>query len=200
MKKRVVLVEDESIVRMDVKMILEEAGYEVVGEAGNGEKAIEIVDQIKPDLIIMDIKMPKMNGLKASKVITQKYNIPILLLTAYSQKDFIDKAKEANIVGYIVKPVSSDRLIPSVEIALHQAEVSKQYEEKVKDADKRLKERKLVEKAKGILMERFGYSEEVSFKKMRKTSMNKQVTLEKVAKHIIKKYSSNPKEMQAISE
>lgn len=200
MKKRVVLVEDESIVRMDVKMILEDAGYEVVGEAGNGEKAIEIVDQTKPDLIIMDIKMPKMNGLKASKVITQKYNIPILLLTAYSQKDFIDKAKEANIVGYIVKPVSSDRLIPSVEIALHQAEVSIQYEEKVKEADKRLKERKLVEKAKGILMERFGYSEEVSFKKMRKTSMNKQVTLEKVAKHIIKKYSSNPKETQAISE
>lgn len=91
-------------------------------------------------------------------------------------------------------------MIPSVEIALHQAEVSIQYEEKVKEADKRLKERKLVEKAKGILMERFGYSEEVSFKKMRKTSMNKQVTLEKVAKHIIKKYSSNPKETQAISE
>lgn len=200
MNKRVVLVEDESIVRMDVKMILEDAGYEVVGEAGHGEKAIEIVDQLKPDLIIMDIKMPKLNGLKASKVITQKYNIPILLLTAYSQKDFVDKAKEANIVGYIVKPVSSDRLIPSVEIALHQAEVSKQYEEKVKEADKRLKERKLVEKAKGVLMERFGYSEEVSFRKMRKMSMNKQVTLEKVAKHIIKKYSPNTKEMQAISE
>lgn len=200
MNKRVVLVEDESIVRMDVKMILEDAGYEVVGEAGNGEKAIEIVNQVHPDLIIMDIKMPKMNGLKASKIISEKYNIPILLLTAYSQKEFVDKAKEANIVGYVVKPVSGDRLIPSIEIALHQAEVSNQYEAKVKEADKRLKERKLIEKAKGILMERFGYSEEVSFKKIRKTSMDKQVTLEKVAKYIIKKYSSNSQKMQTISE
>ncbi|WP_349409992.1 ANTAR domain-containing response regulator [Pseudalkalibacillus sp. SCS-8] len=196
MSKRIVLVEDESIVRMDVKMILQDEGYEVVGEAGDGEKAIEMVDKHKPDLIIMDIKMPKMNGLKASKIISQKFNIPILLLTAYSQKDFIDKAKEANIVGYIVKPVSKDRLIPSVEIALHQAEVSEQYREKVKEANDKLEERKLVEKAKGILMERFGYSEEVAFKKMRNTSMNKQVTMNRVAKHVIKKYSS--KEVQTI--
>lgn len=199
MSKRIVLVEDESIVRMDVKMILEDAGYDVVGEAGNGEKAIEVVDQVKPDLIIMDIKMPKMNGLKASKIISQKFKTPILLLTAYSQKDFVDKAKEANIVGYIVKPVSSDRLIPAIEIALHQAEVSRHYEQKVVEADRQLQERKLIEKAKGILMERFGYTEEVSFKKMRKTSMNKQVTLEKVAKYIIKKYS-NATEVQVISE
>ncbi|MFG6114787.1 ANTAR domain-containing response regulator [Halobacillus sp. MO56] len=198
MNKRIVLVEDESIVRMDISMILEDAGYEVVGEAGDGERAIEVVHEKQPDLIIMDIKMPKLNGLKASKIISQKFNIPILLLTAYSQQDFIDKAKEANIVGYIVKPVSDDRLIPAVEIALHQGDVSEQYREKVKEANHRLEERKVVEKAKGILMDRFGYSEEVSYKKMRKTSMNKQVPLERVAKHIVKKYST--KQLQATSE
>lgn len=195
MTKRIVLVEDESIVRMDVKMILQDEGYDVVGEAGDGERAIELVDKLQPDLIIMDIKMPKLNGLKASKIISQKYNIPILLLTAYSQKDFIDMAKEANIVGYVVKPVSSDRLIPSVEIALHQAEVSELYRHKVKEANEQLEERKLVEKAKGLLMERFQYSEEMAFKKMRKTSMNKQVPLKRVAKHVIKKYKSQ--EVQA---
>ncbi|ASN04336.1 ANTAR domain-containing response regulator [Virgibacillus necropolis] len=190
MKKRIVLVEDESIARMDISLTLQDAGYEVVGQAGNGEKAIEVVHECQPDLIIMDIKMPKLNGLKASKIISQKFNIPILLLTAYSQQDFIDKAKESNIVGYIVKPVSGDRLIPSIEIALHQSEVSNQYRKEIKEAKDHLNERKVIEKAKGILMERFNYSEENAFKKIRTISMNKQVTLGRVAKHIIKKYSS----------
>ncbi|MEH6842123.1 response regulator, partial [Priestia megaterium] len=99
MTKRIIIVEDESIVRLDLSMMLSDNGYEIVGEAGDGEKAVELAFALKPDLIIMDIKMPKLNGLKASEIISNKYNIPILLLTAYSQKEFIDKAKKANIVG-----------------------------------------------------------------------------------------------------
>ncbi|MEH7563461.1 response regulator, partial [Priestia megaterium] len=103
MTKRIMIVEDESIVRLDLSMMLSDNGYEIVGEAGDGEKAVELAFALKPDLIIMDIKMPKLNGLKASEIISNKYNIPILLLTAYSQREFIDKAKKANIVGYLVK-------------------------------------------------------------------------------------------------
>ncbi|WP_173915393.1 ANTAR domain-containing response regulator [Halobacillus sp. Marseille-Q1614] len=189
MSKKILLVEDESIVRMDISLMLQDAGFEVIGEAGDGEKAIELAESLKPDLIIMDIKMPKLNGLKASKIISKMFNIPILLLTAYSQQEFIEKAKEANIVGYIVKPVAENRLIPAVEIALHQGEVSERYRSEVKEADARLEARKTVERAKGLLMEEFGYSEDTSYKKLRKISMNKQWTLEKVAQQVLRKYS-----------
>ncbi|MES9793902.1 response regulator, partial [Priestia megaterium] len=111
MTKRIMIVEDESIVRLDLSMMLSDNGYEIVGEAGDGEKAVELAFALKPDLIIMDIKMPKLNGLKASEIISNKYNIPILLLTAYSQREFIDKAKKANIVGYLVKPIAESNLI-----------------------------------------------------------------------------------------
>ncbi len=184
--------EDESIVRMDIALLLQDSGFEIVGEAGDGEKAIELAYELQPDLIIMDIKMPKMDGLKASKVISKQFNIPILLLTAYSQQEFIEKAKEANIVGYVVKPISEDRLVPAVEIALHQGVVSERYRVKVKEADNRLKKRKVVERAKGLLMEQYNCSDEVSYKKMREISMNKQWPLEKVAKKILKKYSQEP--------
>jgi two-component system, response regulator PdtaR len=188
--KRIMIVEDESIVRLDLSMMLSDNGYEIVGEAGDGEKAVELAFALKPDLIIMDIKMPKLNGLKASEIISNKYNIPILLLTAYSQREFIDKAKKANIVGYLVKPIAESNLIPAVEIALQQAENAKMYEQKVQEMNNELKKRKIVEKAKGILMDKYNLTEDRAFKKMRTISMKKQVTLEKLAKHIIEKYGT----------
>jgi two-component system, response regulator PdtaR len=184
------LVEDESIVRLDVAMMLKDAGYEVIAEASDGEKAIELAYSLKPDLIIMDIKMPVLNGLKASEVISNKFDIPILLLTAYSQREFIDKAKKANILGYLVKPISEASLIPAVEIALKQAENTLAYKEKVKEMNEKLKNRKMIEIAKGILMKQFNFPEEVAYKKMQSISMNKQIKLETVAKHIIAKYKS----------
>ncbi len=184
------VVEDESIVRLDVVMMLEDAGYEVIAQAGDGESAIEKAFSLKPDLIIMDIKMPKLNGLKASEIISKRTNIPILLLTAYSQREYIDKAKQANIMGYLVKPISEANLIPAVEIALRQAENANGYREQVENMNKQLEERKIVEKAKGIIMQKFDLSEELAFRKMRKISMNKQVTLENVAKQIILKYNA----------
>ncbi|MBM7645909.1 response regulator NasT [Scopulibacillus daqui] len=190
MGKQILVAEDESLVRMDLVLMLQDAGYEVIGEAGDGEKAIELAYQLKPDLIVMDIKMPKMNGLKASQIISKTFNIPILLLTAYSQKEFIDKAKQANIVGYLVKPVSEANLIPAVEIALNQGAKTSEYEKKIELANKKLLDRKTIEKAKGVLMTRFNLGEETAYNKMRQISMNKQMALEKVAKQILLKYGS----------
>lgn len=190
MKRRIMVVEDESIVRLDVAMMLEDAGYEVVAQAGDGEKAIEQAFLFEPDLIIMDIKMPKLNGLKASEIISKRLNTPILLLTAYSQREYVDKAKQANIMGYLVKPINEASLIPAVEIALRQAENANAYREQVELMNKQLSERKMIEKAKGILMQKLNLAEEDAFRKMRKISMNKQVTMENVAKKIIVKYNA----------
>lgn len=190
MKKRIMVVEDESIVRMDISLMLEDAGYRVVAQAGDGEKAVEQAFEQKPDLIIMDIKMPKLNGLKASEIISNRTGTPILLLTAYSQKEFVDKAKEANIFGYIVKPVTDSSLIPAVEIALKQAEQSSKFREKINQMENKLKSRKIIEKAKGILMRRMNLPEDAAFQKMRKISMDKQVPLEKIARRIIVKYEA----------
>lgn len=190
MKKRIIVVEDESIVRLDVSFMLKDAGYDVVAEAADGEKAVELAYSLKPDLIIMDIKMPKMNGLKASEIISNKFNIPILLLTAYSQKEYIEKAKKANILGYLVKPISEANLIPAVEIALKQAENTSHYKEQVDEINRELQNRKLIEKAKGILMKQLNLPEEAAYNRMRNISMNKQLSLEKVAKYIILKYPS----------
>lgn len=188
MKKRVLVVEDESITRMDIAMMLEDNGYEVIAQASNGEVALEKTFSLNPDLIIMDIKMPKLNGLKASEIISKKLHTPILILTAYSQREYIERAKQANIMGYLVKPITEASLIPAVEIALKQAENANSYREQVQNINKQLQERKIVEKAKGIIMKKFNVPEDDAYKKMRKISMNKQVTLEKVAKHIILKY------------
>jgi two-component system, response regulator PdtaR len=184
------VVEDESIVRMDVSLMLEDAGYSVVAQAGDGEKAIEQAFEHKPDLIIMDIKMPKLNGLKASEIISKKTGTPILLLTAYSQKEFVDKAKNANIFGYLVKPITETSLIPAVEIALQQAERSSLFLKKLNQMENKLKSRKMIEKAKGILMTRMNLPEDAAFQKMRKISMDKQVSMESIAKRIILKYEA----------
>jgi len=190
MKKRIMVVEDESIVRLDVSLMLEDAGYSVVAQAGDGESAVEQAFAHKPDLIIMDIKMPKLNGLKASQIISNKMNIPILLLTAYSQKEFINKAKESNIYGYLVKPITEASLIPAVEIALKQAERSEEFREKINTMELKIKSRKIIERAKGLLMDKQNLSEDIAFQKMRKISMDKQVPLENIAKRIILKYEA----------
>lgn len=190
MKKRIMVVEDESIVRLDVSLMLEDAGYSVVAQAGDGESAVEQAFAHKPDLIIMDIKMPKLNGLKASQIISNKMNIPILLLTAYSQKEFINKAKESNIYGYLVKPITEASLIPAVEIALKQAERSDEFREKINTMELKIKSRKIIERAKGLLMDKQNLSEDLAFQKMRKISMDKQVPLENIAKRIILKYEA----------
>lgn len=185
--KRILIVDDESIVRMDLAAMLEEQGYDVVGEAGNGEEAIERAIRLVPDLIMMDIKMPVMDGLKASTILSKKLDVPILLLTAYSQQTFVERAKVRTITGYLVKPIAESQLIPAVEMALHQGEIQRSLIEESASANRKLHERKQIEQAKGILMKHSGCSEEDAYAKMRRISMEKQVPLVKVAHHVLKK-------------
>ncbi|SIR83611.1 response regulator receiver and ANTAR domain protein [Peribacillus simplex] len=185
MVKRILVVEDESIVLLDITIMLKDAGFDVVGHARNGEKAIEMAHALQPDLVLMDIKMPKMNGLKASDVISNTFQIPVLLLTAFSQREYIDEAKRANIVGYLVKPISEANLIPAVEIALQQAANTKKHQERNAQLDETLTNRKVIEKAKGIIMKRKNVTEEIAYNKLRRLSMDKQLSMETVARRII---------------
>ncbi|WP_350300322.1 ANTAR domain-containing response regulator [Peribacillus frigoritolerans] len=185
MVKRILVVEDESIVLLDITIMLKDAGFDVVGHARNGEKAIEMAHALQPDLVLMDIKMPKMNGLKASDVISNTFQIPVLLLTAFSQREYIDEAKRANIVGYLVKPITEANLIPAVEIALLQAANTKKYQERNAQLDETLTNRKVIEKAKGIIMKRKNVTEEIAYNKLRRLSMDKQLSMETVARRII---------------
>ncbi len=189
MSKRILLVEDESIIRLDIASILKDNGYDVIGEAGDGEKAVELALELKPDLIIMDIKMPKLNGLKASEIISKKLDVPIVLVTAYSQKEFVERTKLANVAGYLVKPVSEANLIPAIEVALNQAERIRKLQGEADAAAEKLEKRKLIEKAKGLLMSAYDISEDKAYKKIRSLSMKKQLAMEQVAEKIIVKYT-----------
>lgn len=189
MKKRILIAEDESIIRMDLKMMLEDNGFSVVGEAGDGDRAIELAFEQKPDLVLMDIKMPKINGLQASTIIGRQLDIPVLLVTAYSQKEFVEKAQQDNIVGYLVKPIAESNLIPAVTVALHQAEAAKSLKHSVHQAQDQLQKRKLIERAKGALMSNEGLSEESAYKKLRDESMRRQLAMESVAQEVLSKYA-----------
>lgn len=184
-KLRMMVVEDESILRMDIKEMLIEAGYDVVAEANSGDKAIELAALHRPDLIVMDIKMPRMNGIKASRIIYQAYQIPVLLLTAYSERDLVEEAKNAYILGYLVKPVSERDLIPAVEIALAQASRLKTMANDIKKMEQKIEDQKLIQRAKGILMEVYQVSEEQAFKMLRSYSMNNGKSMKAVADLII---------------
>ncbi len=184
-KARILLVDDESIVRMDMREMLMLEGYDVVAEASNGETAIEQTLRHQPDLIVMDIKMPKMDGITASRIIDQTWRIPILLLTAYNQSQLIDDAKEAGIFGYLVKPITELDLAPAIEIALAQAERLRRLINEKSELEERLKERKLIERAKGVLMDHSGSTEAEAYQCMRSQAMNRQASLAVVAKKIL---------------
>lgn len=190
MSKRILIVEDESIIRLDISSILKDNGYEVVGEAGDGEKAVELALTLHPDLIIMDIKMPRLNGLKASKIISGKQDTPIILLTAYSQKEFVEKSKDANVVAYLVKPVSESNLIPAIEVALNQGKKMREMKKAVHSAEEKMKQRKKIEKAKGLLMDSKGITEEEAYQMIRKFSMDHQISMLRTAEKIIAKAQS----------
>jgi response regulator NasT len=184
-KSRIMVVEDESILRMDIKEMLKEAGFDVVAEANSGDTAIELAALLKPDLIVMDVKMPKMNGIKAGRIIYQAYQIPVLLLTAYSERDLVEEAKNAHILGYLVKPISERDLIPAVEIALAQANRLIALTNDIKKMEEKIEDQKTIQRAKGILMEVYQVSEEQAFKMLRSHSMNHGKTMKSVADYII---------------
>jgi len=183
---RIVIADDEPITRMDIREILEGAGYEVLCEASDGFDAVEMCRKHKPDLVLMDIKMPLLDGLKASRMIRDENTAGgILLLTAYSGKEFVEQAKDVGVMGYVVKPVKEESLLPMVEIAVAKgAEIAK-MESDMQKAQGQLEGRKMVERAKGILMKAYNINEEVAYNRIRKLSMDKRCSMKEIAKVIV---------------
>jgi two-component system, response regulator PdtaR len=182
---RVVIAEDEAIIRLDLKETLEEEGYDVVGETGRGDEAVALVQQLKPDLAILDVKMPGMDGLQAAAQISADKQAAVLILTAFSQRDLIEKARDAGALAYLVKPFQKSELIPAVEVALgrHQ-EMKALADENLSLADQ-LETRKIVDRAKGRLMDEHGKSEQDSFRFLQKTAMDTRSTLKQVAQDVV---------------
>ena len=182
---RVVIADDESIIRMDLKTLLEEMGHDVVGEAADGQKALEMTRSLKPDVVIMDIKMPVMDGLDAAKIISEEKIAAVVLLTAYSDKDLIERAKEAGVFGYLVKPFQESDLVPAIEIALSRYLEMHDLESTVGDLEQKLETRRIVDRAKGILMDKLKMSEADAFRRIQQQSMNQRRSMKEIAEAII---------------
>jgi two-component system, response regulator PdtaR len=182
---RVVIAEDEAIIRLDLKETLQEEGYEVVGETGRGDEAVELVRQLEPDLAILDVKMPGLDGLAAAREISTEKKSAVLILTAFSQRDLIEQARDAGALAYLVKPFQRSELIPAVEIALGRHREMRALHDQTATLEDQLETRKLVDRAKGILMDSHGMSESEAFDWIQKTAMNDRVKAKDVAERII---------------
>ena len=183
--KKVLVAEDEALIRMDIVETLRDSGYEVVGEAGDGQEAVELVDELQPDLVVMDIKMPRMDGITAAKHMAEK-RIPVVLLTAFSQKELFEQAAQVGAMAYVVKPFNPNDLLPAIEIALHRHAELKALEGEIADLNERLETRKLVERAKGLLLaKKLVPDEPEAFRWIQKASMDRRLTMKDVAKTIV---------------
>ena len=183
--RRVVVAEDESLIRMDIVEILRDNGFDVVGEAGDGETAVALATELRPDLVIMDIRMPQLDGIEAAKRLSENHIAPVVLLTAFSQKELVEQASEAGALAYVVKPFTPNDLLPAIEIALSRYQQILTLETEVADLVERFETRKLVDRAKGLLNERMGLSEPEAFRWIQKASMDRRTTMQAVAQAII---------------
>ena len=182
---RIVIADDEPIIRLDLRKTLENMGHQVVGEAGDGAKAVEVARELKPDIVILDIKMPELDGIDGAKIITTEGIAPVLLLTAYSQKDLVDRAKDAGVFAYLVKPFKEADLLPAMEIAISRYEEFVELENEVTDLENKLDTRKAVDRAKGILMDQYGLKEQEAFRRIQVQSMNTRKSMREIADAII---------------
>jgi response regulator NasT len=184
-RRRAVVAEDEALIRMDIVETLREGGYEVVGEAANGEEAVAAAKEHKPDVVVMDIKMPVMDGITAAELIAKDRLAPVVLLTAFSQTELVERARDAGAMAYVVKPFTPGDLIPAVEIAASRFSEIRALELEIADINERMETRKKVERAKGILMEKMTLNEPESFRWIQKTSMDRRLTMREVAEAVI---------------
>jgi response regulator NasT len=184
-RRRAVVAEDEALIRMDIVETLREGGYEVVGEAANGEEAVAAAKEHQPDVVVMDIKMPVMDGITAAEQIAKDRLAPVVLLTAFSQTELVERARDAGAMAYVVKPFTPGDLIPAVEIAASRFSEIRALELEIADITERMETRKKVERAKGILMEKMKLNEPESFRWIQKTSMDRRLTMREVAEAVI---------------
>jgi AmiR/NasT family two-component response regulator len=183
--RRVLIAEDEALIRLDLREMLVEEGYDVCGEAGDGEAAVKLAEELKPDLCIFDIKMPIMDGLTAAEKIADGRIAPVVILTAFSQRDLVERARAAGAMAYLVKPFQKSDLVPAIEIALSRFAELHALEAEVSNLTERLETRKLVERAKGTLMTAFGMSEPDAFKWIQRAAMDNRMTMKDVSNKII---------------
>jgi len=182
-KVRILVAEDETIIRLDLVEMLTEAGYEVIAQAENGAVAVELAKQHKPDLAILDVKMPEMDGITAAEQIILL--APVLMLTAFSQRELVERARDAGVMAYVVKPFSINDLVPAIEIAISRHKQMKSLESEVADIYERLETRKVIDRAKGILMKAMKLSGPESFSWIQKTAMDRRISMKEVANAII---------------
>ncbi len=185
---RVLVAEDEALIRLDLVEMLTEEGYEVVGEAGDGEAALEMARELKPDLVVMDVQMPKMDGITAAEQIAAERIAPVVMLTAFSQRELVDRAREAGAMAYVVKPFDASDVVPAIEIAMGRFHEITEIEAEVADLEERLESRKAVDRAKGLLQSGLGLSEPEAFRWIQKTAMDLRKSMREVADGIIEQY------------
>jgi two-component system, response regulator PdtaR len=182
---RVVIAEDEALIRLDLKEMLEEEGYTVVGEAGDGQQAVELARELGPDLVILDVKMPVLDGISAAEQIAAEGIAPVLMLTAFSQRDLVDRARDAGAMAYLVKPFSKSDVVPAIEIAVSRFNEMRTLSKEVADLSQRLETRKLVDRAKSVLQTQYGLTEPAAFRWIQKTSMDRRLSMHQVAEAVI---------------
>ena len=183
--RRVVVAEDETLIRLDLVEMLGEEGYDVVGEAGDGETALALVQEHRPDLVVLDVKMPKLDGITAAKRIAEQRLAPVVILTAFSQRELVERAREAGAMAYLVKPFDKSGLVPAIEMAISRYAEITSLESEVSDLSERLETRKVVDRAKGQLQTRFKMSEPEAFRWIQKAAMDKRTTMREVAQVVI---------------
>lgn len=184
-ERTVIVAEDESLIRMDVIETLKDNGFTVVGEAGDGEKAVELAREHQPDVVVMDVKMPLLDGISAAEILSKEEICPVVLLTAFSQRELVERATEAGALAYVVKPFGPNDLIPAIEIALSRYQQLTALEDEVADLADRLETRKVLDRAKGILNDTMGLTEPEAFRWIQKASMDRRLTMREVAQTVV---------------
>lgn len=183
--RRVVIAEDEALIRLDLAEMLADEGWEVVGQAGDGQLAVELAEQTRPDLVVLDVKMPRLDGLSAAQRIAEKRIAPVVILTAFSQRELVDRAREAGAMAYLVKPFNQSDLVPAIEMAVSRFAELQQLEAEVADLTDRLETRKLVDRAKNVLQKQLELSEPDAFRWIQKTAMDLRLSMREVAEGVL---------------
>ncbi|HZW43207.1 MAG TPA: response regulator [Dermatophilaceae bacterium] len=182
---RVVIAEDEALIRLDLAEMLAEEGYDVVGQAEDGERAIALVEELRPDLVILDIKMPRLDGIAAAEWVAAKRIAAVVILTAFSQRDLVERARDTGAMAYLVKPFSKSDLVPAIEMAVSRFAELRQLEAEIEDLGEQLATRKALDRAKGILQEQMGLSEPEAFRWVQKTAMDLRRSMREVAEGVV---------------
>ena len=184
-RRRVLVAEDEALIRLDLVEMLQEEGYEVCGEAGDGETAVRLAAELRPDLVILDVQMPKLDGISAAERIARERIAPVVILTAFSQRDLVERAREAGAMAYLVKPFQKKDLLPTIEMAASRFAEIVQLEREVGDLNDRLEARKVVERAKGVLMAGSGMTEPAAFRWLQRTAMDRRTSMRSLAEAVL---------------